>query len=319
MNLPTLVRNTTAIISSSIPSFHGLGTLCSIINSGTLRMGADPLAKARMKDGSTFLVNLTTNTEKWAFYFGIYDKELIETIHTILDLDSCFLDVGANIGFYTVSVSSLYRDKCGKGTVVSFEPLASNYKRLEQNVKQNDLQDYCLLRNVGLSDQSRQCDITLREDFSAGSETGNAAIPTNEELDKGFKRVPISLETLDSLFASQDFSKLSIDLIKVDIEGHEDYFLRGASATIASQRPTLLLEINKPYYRAREVELDSTFLPLIPQNYSLFRYHKNRWVRFSSLEECKNLDNVLLIPNDKLDQPRFREILVSTSDELNAK
>ena len=99
-------------------------------------------------------------------------------------------------------------------------------------------------------------EITLREDFSEGAETGNAAIPTNDEFDEGFARVPIELTTLDIVWADQKFHPPHIDMIKLDIEGHEDFFLRGAQATVDSQRPTILMEVNKPYYRARGVELN---------------------------------------------------------------
>lgn len=271
----------------------------------TLLWGAPSLATARMKDGTTLIVDLTTGTEKWAFYFGRYDEKLISTIHTISNPDLCFLDVGANIGFYTVSISSLYRMKSGEGFVVAFEPFESNYRRLKENVQRNNLQEYCILKSIGLSDQAKRSEITLREDFARGSETGNAAIPSNDECDKGFKRVPIALETLDTVWTSEEFSSLTIDIIKLDIEGHEDFFLRGAQTLISSQRPTILMEVNKPYYRGRKVDLDPLFLPLLPHDYSLFRCHRNQWTRFASFDECQELDNAMLIPNDKLDHPRY--------------
>lgn len=98
-----------------------------------------------------------------------------------------------------------------------------------------------------------------------------------------------------------------VDIIKIDIEGHEDFFLRGAQTTVETLRPAILMEVNKPYYRARGVELDRLFLPLIPPNYSLFRQNRNQWIPYSSFDECQELDNVFLIPRERLELARYRE------------
>ncbi|TWT31534.1 FkbM family methyltransferase [Blastopirellula retiformator] len=305
MSLPTFVRNATAACAHCLPPFRGLGTLCNKINSLTLGMGADSLATAKMRDGTTLLVDLTTRTEKWAFYSGQYDGDLISMIVSLLDHDSYFLDVGGNIGFYTVAVASSYRAHKGEGRVIAFEPFASNYQRLESNAQRNALEDYCELYNVGLSDERKECEITLREDFEGGSETGNAAIPVGDEKDKNFRRAPIMLEMLDAFWQEHQYQDRKIDVIKVDIEGHEDYFFRGARTVIEAQRPTILMEVNKPYYQAREVELDSLFLPLIPPDYVLFRPLGSGWTTLQSLHDCQALDNALLVPREKLDLPRY--------------
>ena len=134
MKLAVLARNAASAIARSLPQFRGLGSLCNRINAVTLRLGAPSLATAKMKDGTTILLDLTTRTEKLAFYTGRYDDFLLSTIQGIFDPNGCFLDVGANIGFYTVSVASFCRSKNGTGRVVAFEPFEPNYRRLENNV-----------------------------------------------------------------------------------------------------------------------------------------------------------------------------------------
>lgn len=179
---------------------------------------------------------------------------------------------------------------------MAFEPFIGNYKRLNENISANDLSNYCISKNYGLSNCSDEIHITLREDFKHGSSTGNAAIPTNAVFDKDFKTSPIQLYRLDD----EILNKTKIDIIKMDIEGHEDLCLNGAQETIKSHRPTILMEVAKAYYKARGVKLDETFFPLFPENYIGF-YQKNHvWAQISTLENCTQIDNVFWVPQEKL-------------------
>ncbi len=94
-----------------------------------LRLGANPIVLAKMKDGTSMLVDLRTNTEVDAFYKGKYDPVLIDCIRRLLGAESYFLDIGANVGFYTVAIATTLKAKGGSGKVIAFEPFKGNYKR----------------------------------------------------------------------------------------------------------------------------------------------------------------------------------------------
>src|SRR5688572_10816523 len=312
MKAGNLVLRAAAVFVRNSPPFRGLGRSYRALNSTMLRLGAEPLARAQMKDGSILRVDLRTHTEQGAYYTGHYDDDLIGAVKALLDVDACFLDVGGNIGFYTVAIGSHMRRRGGLGRVVAFEALADNCRRLRENIGENDLAAYCRAEDVALSDNAGLSEITLREDFTRGGGTGNAAIPTNEAFDRGFRRVPIRLDRLDAVWPRLNQQhQLRIDLIKLDIEGHEDLCLIGTRQDLKEDRHILLMEINKPYYEARKVRLDDTFLPLIPERYSIFRPVKGVWTRIESLEECGTLDNVFVVPQEKLPRAaykvRFRE------------
>ena len=65
------------------------------------------------------------------------------------------------------------------------------------------------------------------------------------------------------------------------------------------------MEVNTAYYKARNVELDTLFLPLIPDNYLIFREVNKKWSKIESLHECIKRDNVFIIPKEKLSLPEF--------------
>ncbi len=299
MNFADLTLRVGSSITANIPYFRGLGTLYRRLNGVMMRLGAQPLVTARMKDGTTMLVDLRTYTQLDAYYRGEYDSSVIEIIRSLLPPDSVFMDIGANIGFYTISIGAFIRSRGGSGRVVAFEPLEANYQRLLDNLKVNNLSGFCSIHKLGLSNHAVDSLITLREDFLRGSNTGNAAIPTSEKFDAGFKKVPIRLDRLDKIW--QEFYRHcgTIDVMKIDVEGHEDFCLEGGQQTIDAHRPTILMEVNKPYYDARAVKLDDRFLPLIPERYFIYRQADARWRRIGSLDECSTCDNIFLIPEEK--------------------
>ncbi|NMH86472.1 FkbM family methyltransferase [Flavivirga algicola] len=288
-------------VTRKLPYHRKLNQIYKHFNRLLLALGAEPVVKATMQDGTTMFVDLSTKTERISFYTGKYDPDLIAIIHSLFDPNLCFLDIGGNIGYYSVSMGNFIRSKNASGNVVAFEPFEGNYLRLTNNLKANDLNEICEVNQFGLSDKPAETEITLREDFKHGSNTGNAAIRTSEAMDEGFKLSPIKLEKLDDIWDKNYGNYNSIDIIKMDIEGHEDFCLKGGKETINKHRPTVLMEVNKPYYEARNVKLDELFFPLIPENYNIYKEHGARWKRIESLNECATLDNVFLIPIEKLE------------------
>lgn len=311
MNTGSSLLKGVSAISRSAFKVKGLGRVCLLLNALGLRLGASPIAYARMQDGTAILVDLRSSTEVFAYYFGTYETLLINTIKSTIRMDSCLLDVGANIGFYTIAIGKYLANGNGGGHVIAFEPYPGNYERLQENIRLNGLENHVHSANYGLSECSGEATLTLREDFAQGASTGNAAIATGTAMDSGFETVRIPLISLDSAWDGVNPTGLALDYIKVDIEGHEDLFLRGASSIIRKERPTILLEINKPYFSSRAVELDATFLPLVPKRYSLYRMDSGSWRIVKTLNECSEIDNLLMIPNEKLSMQGYRELFSS--------
>lgn len=281
------------------PPFRGLGTLYRHFNRLMIRLGATPVVDARMRDGTILRVDLRGQTDIDAFYRGAYDDQLIALLRDIVDPAKVFLDVGANIGFYSVALGQHLRTHDRGGKVVSFEPLRANYDRLVANLTVNGLAGIVSAYPLGLSNARGEATITLREDFAAGAGTGNASIAVDDRFDAGFVRQTIQLVSLDEWWPEAGpFGP--VDLVKIDIEGHEDYFLEGARRLLAEQRPTLLMEVNQPYYRTRGVDLETRFGTLFPPRYRLFRPVDSRWIATRSLAECREIDNVVAVPEERL-------------------
>jgi FkbM family methyltransferase len=188
---------------------------------------------------------------------------------------------------------------------VAFEPVNSNYRRLLENLQANGLVDCAYAYPVGLSNRGGQVAITLREDFARGAGTGNASIAINREIDAGFATVEVTLARLDDFWPSVARPNCTIGLIKLDIEGHEDCALEGARRTLETHRPVILMEVNKPYLRARRIDVDERFRALFPARYLSFCEMQRGWTAVESLSRCRELDNVFVVPAERLPESRF--------------
>jgi len=305
LSLPDVARASIASLTRRVPPFRGLGTGYRVLNQALIRCGATPVADAPMKDGTKVRVDLRTHTEVDAFYRGEYDPRLLSLVTALLDPASCFLDIGANVGFYSVAVAQFLKQAAVGGRVLAFEPVDSNYRRLLENLEANELVDCATAYPVGLSNRGGQVAITLREDFARGAGTGNASIAINSEIDAGFATTEVTLARLDDFWPSVARPACIIGLIKLDIEGHEDCALEGARRTLETHRPVILMEVNKPYLRARSIEVDERFHGLFPARYFSFCEMQGRWTAVESLSRCRELDNVFMVPAERLPEPRF--------------
>jgi hypothetical protein len=93
----------------------------------------------------------------------------------------------------------------------------------------NKLENKIIPVNKGLGDKS--------ENLFIGSNAGGSTFGNNSKTTKGNI---VEVETLDSFVERE---KITVGLIKIDVEGFEQKLLQGALETIKSQRPSLLISI----------------------------------------------------------------------------
>lgn len=249
-----------------------------------------------MQHGLRIAIDLRAKSQLDVFYLGSYDETLVERCTRLLPSGCLVLDVGANVGLTSLPLA--HAASALGGHVHAFEPVRRNLERLRSNIALNKLDELITVWPFGLSSATGEAQISLREDFGLGGTTGNAAIVI-DQTDHRFDVETIPLRTLDELVA--DGSLTRVDFAKVDIEGHEDYFLKGAQQTLASLRPIIMMEINKPYYARRGVDLDVELAGLL-RGYKVLRSERaeyRQWSEMRSVSECQRLDNVFVVPEER--------------------
>ena len=145
------------------------------------------------------------------------------------------MDVGGFIGD-TAIVLSNYTDK----NVYSFEPFIKNYNTMIDIIKVNNKNNIIPV-NISLGDEDKELSI-----FSNGEINGMNNINSKEGIEEKIK-----MTTLDKFVKENN---IEVGLIKVDIEGFEQTFLKGAINTIIEQRPALILSIYHSYEDFMEIK-----------------------------------------------------------------
>ena len=144
---------------------------------------------------------------------GRYEEENIDVLFSFLKDDTVFLDIGANIGFFTLKLSKRLGPR---GRVYAFEPHPVLYKLLHRNVYVNGLNRVVSCFQVALSDENTTATLQYPVGHLGGGRLGSGEIAGHTPVEADVRR-------LDDLLAP-DFR---CDVVKIDVEGHEISVLNG--------------------------------------------------------------------------------------------
>ena len=136
------------------------------------------------------------------------------------------IDVGANIGFFTMQFAAWVSDG---GKVIAVEPEAVNYARLRHAIAE-----------AGLTDVVTTIQAAVAEVAGEGFLEVDPGHPGNHKL--GAEGVPVAVTTIDDIVAARGWPEVS--LIKVDVQGAETRVLGGTRRTLERSRPALFLEVD---------------------------------------------------------------------------
>jgi len=188
-------------------------------------------------DGVTFDLDLGETIDSQLYYYGAFEKETKTTLKELCAPGFVVLDIGANIGAHTFFLARWAAP--GGGKVLAFEPASYAYGRLTRNSA----------LNPGLPIQ------TWRLGLGAEERLGwKVDVSCSWPVDKTFERKPgqllpnakvqkdsIDIVRLDDFVCAEKLT--AIDLIKLDVDGHESNVLEGAQDTIERFKPIIVSEL----------------------------------------------------------------------------
>lgn len=165
---------------------------------------------------------------RWRGLTRTLDEEMF-FVSRLLGSKRRFIDIGANVGIYSYFFSELFEN------VEAFEPLHEITYRLAA-LDRNGIN----VHNVALSDTHSM--LTFYIPLERGKlVTGLASL---EKRASPFVTREVLVKTLD------EYQFSDVDLIKIDVEGHEASVIRGARQTLETCRPVLIVEIEQRHLTA---------------------------------------------------------------------
>lgn len=151
---------------------------------------------------------------------GHWEQEYINIAETFLKDNSVIFDIGANIGVWSIKLAKKNRK------IYAFEPFVPSYNALCGNIFINQKEKNITTFNYACTDDlNEKYDFIIKEP----NNIGNATIIKNNNNS-------VKLMRLDEL----NINKL--DLIKIDVEGHELQALKGGEELIKKYKPKIIFE-----------------------------------------------------------------------------
>ncbi|WP_405724170.1 FkbM family methyltransferase [Streptomyces sp. NBC_01537] len=190
----------------------------------------------------------------WNGRFG-YEPASLHHWSRLAAASRTVLDIGAHVGYYAM-IAALSNPQA---KVHAFEPVPPIHARLAVNHRANGLKNLTV-HQKGVSDRAGSADINIRFPMVNLLSTGSSLEEFTEPLASAIT-ARIQLVTVD-----ETLGDTPVDLIKIDVEGHEPSVLAGARHILKRDRPVVILEA-----------LQSTLLPSLTEPFAGLDY-TFRWI-----------------------------------------
>ncbi len=215
------------------------------------------------------------------YWSGFHELHEFLFLHKFLKKDMVFVDIGANLGEYTLFAAK----RVTHGKVLAFEPLPKMNSLLGENVNLNQFKNVSVLR-YGLSDAEGILPI---HEIEAEDEGLSTFYPGDRKIKN---RIDVPLKSFDSEF--EHFGIARIDFIKMDIEGGELNALKGARGSIDRFKPLVIVEINASTYLAAGYSFDDVYQFFELLNYQ--PYEINKQGDLTPVVHKPHFDNIVFKP-----------------------
>lgn len=217
--------------------------------------------RTKLGNGMAVMVPWNDDGGRAIWQSGYYESNSVHLIEKLLSPGMVFLDLGANIGQYSLVAS---RGVGPNGQVHSFEPDPETFQWLARNVRLNHLQNV-YLNQVALFDESGKKDLYLATPQDTGS--NSFAMPWTFSGET----CEVACTTLDEYLKERRIDR--VDVVKIDVEGSELPALTGGADILfkSKNNPILLVEFEEKRQQAFGKSCAALAEFLTKNGYALFR------------------------------------------------
>jgi len=244
-----------------------------------------PRSLYRTPKNDLFWLNKTGYLDRCIIETGIFENRSTDLLPFLVKDGDVVLDVGANIGYYSVLISKLI----GKsGHIYAFEPTKHFRPVLKRNIDENNINNVEVL-SYGLSNTIQELEIDIGP--------SSATMHSPEGYDRVISKETIKLSTLEAFVKERNINK--IDFIKIDVDGHEPLFFEGAWRVLDAYSPIVLCEISHLHYLEAGTTAWDFYRMVIEHKYYIYNEDTMEIMENETqfLRQCANFDktsNIIL-------------------------
>ncbi|MEU6959244.1 FkbM family methyltransferase [Streptomyces chrestomyceticus] len=173
------------------------------------------IRRARTRFGATFVTDTQDLIQRYIYLFGVWEPHLTRWLERRLRPGDVFVDVGANIGYYSLLASRLVGEK---GAVVALEASPDFHRVLRKQVAINGCGNVRAV-NAAISDREEMLTFILASSHNMGA---NSIVPYAGEAESTFE---VAAQPLSDVLSTDELARARV--IKIDVEGAEGSVVRG--------------------------------------------------------------------------------------------
>ena len=268
-------------------------------------MGKDILVKYSLYEGRYIKLVLPLDDLRTASFTilsnGTYEPFLEDLIFGLTKQSSIFIDIGANMGFYSTGAAILNPNiKC-----YAFEPNPHILKSLISNTILNETNGQVEVKNLALGNTDSELEFFVPALTGSGGGSLQNLHPDEGEAD----RIYVKVKKLDQL----EIACETIDFIKIDVEGAELQVLQGAIEIIRKNRPTLVVELLRKWMKYFNTTPQDVVDFLLTEGYRCFAVTENSLCEITVVDDATIENNFVFHHPSKQDHIDF----IAEKIELN--
>jgi len=230
------------------------------IRAGDTLIG-DPLLRVDEFEG-VFAVDCHSDLLYRMIIDKCYEPQLVEFCKKYMDPHRDVIDVGANIGFYTVMFA---KNIVSPRKVLAIEPARNALRRLRRNIAVNGVKERIEVFEGVVSNKSGSVGLKTIGGKEEYSSIGAMTHPSIEQEEWTLEEVVST--TIDDLVLKKSINP---GFLKVDVEGVEHLVFQGAERVLADDRPIILSELSDFLLRSNGSSAKEVIELLQAHEYDLF-------------------------------------------------
>lgn len=213
-----------------------------------------------------WILDLRESIDLSIFFTGTFEPEVTRSYLKILRKSDVVIDIGANSGAHTLRFAQAVGSE---GQVFAFEPTAYALQKLISNLTMNpELQkrtqiEFVFLNAIDSSEKPATVSSSFRLETFSEKEKRN-------EKDFGFAKSTLGAESITFDSWCQKKKIQSVDMIKLDVDGHEPEVISGSLRSLKKFQPMLLVEIAPGHFIDQPERFHSWLKSIFELGYSAF-------------------------------------------------
>jgi FkbM family methyltransferase len=231
-------------------------------------LGKPPIeVTTRTPDGFRFRSRPPDLIQMYLWLFGIWEPELTAFIDSCLSGGESFLDVGANIGYFSARAARRVGEA---GSVIAVEPSPSVFRLLEETLRTNAANAGVRAINAAAAGHVGSVAIYSGPSHNIGLTTTIA--------ERGFALESlVASAPLDSMLTREE--KENLRLIKIDVEGQEPDVIRGMEGLIRESRDDLevIIELSPNWWTDSKLTVPEVMQLFLSAGFNVYEIRNSYW------------------------------------------